>query len=171
MGEPHPFYNVSQFTNFIMNTPHSDDIPRVVPGAFLTLHYRLSGPHGDVVNTFDQAPATLSLGNAELSPLLEDVLLGLAEGTHAQFDFEPGQVFGERNPDLLQWVSKASLAQAGELVDDLQEGEVVQVPTGLAGQQVAGIVRKVQVEAVLLDFNHPLAGQPVRFEVQLIGVL
>lgn len=154
-----------------MNTPLSNDIPRVGPGAFLTLHYRLSGPHGDVVNTFGQAPATLSLGNEELSPLLEQALVGLPEGAHECFEFEPGLVFGQRNPDLLQWVSKASLAQAGEAVDELQEGEVVQVPTGQAGQQVAGIVRKVQADAALLDFNHPLAGQAVRFEVQLIGVL
>lgn len=154
-----------------MNTPSQDSIPRVAPGAFLTLHYRLSGPHGDVVNTFNQAPATLSLGNQELSPLLEEALLGLPEGAHEQFEFEPGLVFGQRNPDLLQWVSKTSLSQAGESVDELQEGEVVQVPTGQAGQQVAGIVRKIEPQAVLLDFNHPLAGQAVRFEVQVIGVL
>ena len=154
-----------------MDTPISNDIPRVGPGAFLTLHYRLSGPHGDVVNTFDQAPATLSLGNSELSPLLEQALMDLPEGAHECFEFEAGLVFGQRNPDLLQWVSKASLAEAGEAVDELQEGEVVQVPTGQAGQQVAGIVRKLEADAALLDFNHPLAGQPVRFEVQLIGVL
>mgnify|MGYP003347548052 FL=1 len=103
--------------------------------------------------------------------MLEEALMGLPEGAHEHFEFEPGLVFGQRNPDLLQWVSKASLAQAGEPVDELQEGEVVQVPTGEAGQQVAGIVRKIEAQAVLLDFNHPLAGQAVRFEVQVIGVL
>jgi FKBP-type peptidyl-prolyl cis-trans isomerase SlpA len=154
-----------------MTQSDSTPIARVEPGAFLTLHYRLSGPHGDVVNTFGQAPATLSLGNHELSPALEDAMLGLPEGAHEHFTFEPGVVFGQRNPDLLQWASKASLAAAGENVAELQVGEVVQVPSGPNGQHVAGIIRQVQDDALLLDFNHPLAGSPVNFEVQIIGVL
>ena len=43
-------------------------IPVVQAGSFLTLHYRLSGPGGDIVNTFGGQPATLSLGTGELSP-------------------------------------------------------------------------------------------------------
>ena len=50
------------------------------PGAFLTLHYRLAGPQGDVVNTFAGPPATLTLGTGSLAPALEQRLLGLAEG-------------------------------------------------------------------------------------------
>lgn len=43
--------------------------PRIEPGSFLTLHYRLSGPQGeDLVNTFNDKPATLSLGTGELAP-------------------------------------------------------------------------------------------------------
>jgi len=53
----------------------------IQPGSFLTLHYRLSGPAGDVVNTFAAAPATLTLGTGELAPALEALLIGLAEGT------------------------------------------------------------------------------------------
>ena len=68
-------------------------------------------------------------------------------------------------------MSTESLEQAAESVAELHIGEVVQVPTGKSGEQVAGIVRKIEAQAVLLDFNHPLAGQPVRFEVRLIGVL
>ena len=56
--------------------------PTVVPGSFLTLHYRLSGPDGaDLVNTFHDKPATLSIGSGELSPALEGRLLGLVEGS------------------------------------------------------------------------------------------
>ena len=59
-----------------MTTP----APTVAPGSFLTLHYRLAGPDGDdLVNTFTDKPATLSLGSGELSPALEARLLGLAE--------------------------------------------------------------------------------------------
>ena len=52
----------------------------VQPGSFLTLHYRLSGPAGDIINTFGGKPSTLTLGNGELSPAVESCLLGLEEG-------------------------------------------------------------------------------------------
>ncbi len=74
--------------------------PTVQPGSFFTLHYRLAGPAGDVINTFNDKPATLSLGAGELSPALEQRLLGLAEGTRTTFDLPAGEAFGERNPDM-----------------------------------------------------------------------
>ena len=55
-------------------TPLPTDAPLVQPGSFLTLHYRLAGPAGDVINTFEGKPATLSLGAGELSPALEQRL-------------------------------------------------------------------------------------------------
>ena len=50
----------------------------VEPGSFLTLHYRLAGPQGDIINTFNEKPATLSLGSGALTPAVEQRLLGLA---------------------------------------------------------------------------------------------
>ncbi|MDD4944047.1 MAG: FKBP-type peptidyl-prolyl cis-trans isomerase, partial [Rhodoferax sp.] len=60
--------------------------PTIAPGSFLTLHYRLSGPAGDVVNTFHAAPATLTLGTGELAPAVEARLMGLAEGTRTTLE-------------------------------------------------------------------------------------
>ena len=80
--------------------------PQVQAGSFLTLHYRLSGPQGDIINTFDGLPATLTLGSSELSPALEEKLLGLAEGAHQTFEVPAGVAFGQRNPDLIQWISR-----------------------------------------------------------------
>ena len=54
--------------------------PVVKVDSFLTLHYRLSGEHGDVINTFGGQPATLSMGDGALAEPLEQRLLGLAEG-------------------------------------------------------------------------------------------
>ena len=73
----------------------------VQPGSFLTLHYRLAGPAGDIINTFDGKPATLSLGSGELSPAVEQRLIGLEEGVRATFELAPGEAFGERNADMV----------------------------------------------------------------------
>ena len=147
----------------------------VEPGSFLTLHYRLAGPAGDVINTFDGKPATLTLGSGELSPAVEACLIGLAEGARASFELPAGAAFGERNPAMLQWLARKVLAEMGEAGAQYQVGDVVQFPTPDGQGQFAGAVCQLRSDdrgdAVLFDFNHPLAGRPVTFEVQLIGVL
>ena len=146
-------------------------IARVEAGSFLTLHYRLSGPAGDIINTFNDKPATLSLGTGELSPAVEQRLLGLAEGTRTSFDLPAGEAFGERNADMQQWVARALLHKLGDPLEKYAVGDVVQFPTPDGLGQYAGAVVDSNDTAVQFDFNHPLAGQPVTFEVQLIGVL
>jgi FKBP-type peptidyl-prolyl cis-trans isomerase SlpA len=148
-------------------------MPVVEPGSFLTLHYRLSGPDGAVfMDTFAAQPATLSLGAGELAPALEQRLLGLAEGEHATFELPAGEAFGPRQPEMLQWVSRKLLDELGDPTEHYAVGDVVQFPTPDGAGQYAGVVREVRDDgAVLFDFNHPLAGQPVRFDVHIIGVL
>ncbi len=147
-------------------------MPTVQPGSFLTLHYRLAGPQGDIINTFGEKPATLSLGSGELTPGVEQRLLGLEEGTHTTLEIPSGEAFGERNPELQQWVARKLLNELGDPMEKYAMGDVVQFPTPDGLGSYAGTVLEVGADgAVLFDFNHPLAGQPVSFEVQLIGVL
>ena len=143
----------------------------VTAGSFLTLHYRLAGPAGDIINTFADKPATLSLGTGELSPAMEQCLIGLEEGAHTTFELPAGEAFGERNPDMQQWVARKLLQQMGDPDEQYATGDVVQFPTPDGSGSYAGAVIDANESAVLFDFNHPLAGQRVTFEVQLIGVL
>jgi FKBP-type peptidyl-prolyl cis-trans isomerase SlpA len=143
----------------------------VTPGSFLTLHYRLSGPAGDIINTFNDKPATLSLGTGELSPAVEQRLVGLAEGAHATFELPAGEAFGERNVDMQQWVARTLLTRIGDADEAYAIGDVIQFPTPDGTGSYAGAVIESNATAVRFDFNHPLAGQPVTFEVKLIGVL
>ena len=167
------FYNRGQFIETFMTlaTPH------VQPGSFLTLHYRLGGPAGDVINTFNDKPATLSLGTGELSPTVEECLLGMPEGKRASFELPAGVAFGERNPAMQQWVAAKLLRELGDPQELYRVGDVVQFPTPDGQSSYAGVVLQVgdasadKEAGVLFDFNHPLAGQPVTFEVHVIGVL
>ena len=148
---------------------------RVQAGSFLTLHYRLGGPSGDIINTFGGKPATLSLGSGALSPAMEQCLMDMAEGARATFDLPAGAAFGDRNPAMEQWVAIKLLRELGDPNERYAAGDVVQFPTPDGQGSYAGAVVQVRDAAdggvVLFDFNHPLAGQPVSFEVQLIGVL
>ena len=144
----------------------------VAPSSFLTLHYRLAGPQGDVINTFGGKPATLSLGAGELSPAMEQRLLGLPEGAEATFDIPPGEAFGQRNPDMIQWLARKELDSLGDPDERYAPGEVVQLATPDGHGQFAGVVLEVRDDGALrLDFNRPLAGQAVTFQVHVIGVL
>ncbi len=141
-------------------------------GSFLTLHYRLAGPDGaELLSTFGARPATLTLGQGQLAPAFEQCLLGLGEGSRRRFELPAGQAFGPRNPELVQRVSAAMLRGLGQADTGYAVGEVLQFPTPDGTGQYAGVVREVAADSVLFDFNHPLAGQPVGFEVQVIGVM
>ena len=152
--------------------PHLS-MTQVQDGSFLTLHYRMSGPQGQVIiDTFDGQPATLSLGSGQLSPAIEQRLLGLEEGTRTVIELAAGEAFGERQPEMVQWVARKLLSELGDPHEQYVAGDVVQFPTPDGLGSYAGSAIEVREDgAVLFDFNHPLAGQPVLFEVQLIGVL
>ena len=144
----------------------------IQPGSFLTLHYRLASADGvDVVSTFADKPATLSIGAGQLAPAIEARLFGLEEGVHTQIALAPGEAYGERNPELLQRVKRALLAEHGDPEAEYNPGDVVEFPTPDGHGRYAGVVRECGDDWLLFDFNHPLAGQALTFEVQVIGIL
>ena len=143
----------------------------VTATAFLTLHYRLSSADGrDIVSTFNESPATVQMGGGQHAPFLEACLIGLPEGAHQTFVLTPEQAYGPRNPDLLQRVSLATLAQNSQEDADYAIGDLVDFAAP-GGGRFAGMLREKGEHDALFDFNHPLAGQHVKFEVRIIGVL
>lgn len=145
--------------------------PVVTETAYLTLHYRLASSEGEnIVSTFADNPATLQLGQGQLAPFLEACLLGLPEGTHQTFDLPPERAFGPRNPELLQRLSRNVLDKNSLPGDDYLIGDLVEFAAP-SGGKFAGVLREIDEETALFDFNHPLAGQSLQFEVKIIGIL
>lgn len=145
--------------------------PVVTASAFLTLHYKLSTVEGqDIVSTFEENPATLQVGSGQLAPFLESCLIGLPEGAHRSFELTAEQAFGPRNPDLLQRVSLSTLQDNSDPDQTYVVGDLVDFAAP-GGGQFAGVLLEMGERDALFDFNHPLAGQSVKFEVRIIGVL
>ena len=145
--------------------------PVVTETAYLTLHYRLASSEGeDIVSTFAENPATLQLGQGQVAPFLEACLMGLPEGVHQTFDLPPERAFGPRNPELLQRLSRSVLDKNSVPGDDYAIGDLVEFAAP-SGGQFAGVLREIDEETALFDFNHPLAGQSLQFEVKIIGIL
>ena len=140
---------------------------KVKADSLVTLHYRLAtGDDQPLVSTFDGTPATLQLGNGELAPTLEACLAGLAVGERHTFLLEPEQAFGPHSPELVQRFARADLPDDGKL-------EVMAMIdfSGPQGMSITGLVRELDADSALVDFNHPLAGKDVRFEVEVVGIL
>jgi len=145
--------------------------PVVTADAYLTLHYRLASLQGeDIISTFNENPATLQLGTGQLAPELEASLLGLEEGSHTTQELPPEKAFGPRNPDLLQRVSMATLKENSNFGEQYVIGDLVEFAAP-SGGRFAGILRALDADGALFDFNHPLAGQAVLFETKIIGIL
>lgn len=139
--------------------------------SFLTLHYRIGLPEGgDLVNTFADKPATLLMGAGQFSPSLENALIGLEQGAHQTFTLDPEAGFGVRNPDLIQHVSKKVLEDNSDPENTYTVGDVIEFnpPNGTT---YAGTLQSMDAQGAWMDFNHPLAGKTITFEVKLISVL
>ncbi len=141
--------------------------------SFLTLHYRIAlneaQAQGDIVNTFTDKPATLQLGCGQMAEALEQCLLGLSTGQRKLFELTEG-AYGQRNPELVQKVSRATLDQNSEADASYTPGDLVDFPAP-DGKRFAGVLKEINDRYALFDFNHPLAGKAVVFEVQILGIL
>lgn len=146
---------------------------RVGPGAHITLHYRIAvivdGDEREVISTFQSRPATMTIGDGHLTEPLESRLLGLAEGEQATFELPAGESFGQRSTELVREVSRATF-EANLVEGGDQPGDVVHLASP-QGVRLAGVIQKADDQQLTIDFNHPLAGLPVKLAVHLIGVL
>ena len=132
----------------------------------MTLHYRLRLEDGtEVLSTFGGNPATLALGNGELAAGLEQCLAFAEPGGSYVFELEPTQAFGERREELVQSLPRASFG--GELA--LEVGALIEF-SAPDGTRHAGQVRALHDHDVVVDFNRPLAGRRVRFQVEVLAI-
>ncbi|MBW7861034.1 MAG: FKBP-type peptidyl-prolyl cis-trans isomerase [Rhodocyclaceae bacterium] len=138
----------------------------VQPDSLVTLHYRIALENGQpLISTFEGTPATLQLGAGELLPSLERLLAGLNEGCEQLFVLEPEQAFGAHRAELIERVRREHMPE--EEIEPLSIMEF-HAPDG---SRYSGLVREIDAESALIDFNHPLAGKRIRFEVRIIGVM
>jgi FKBP-type peptidyl-prolyl cis-trans isomerase SlpA len=136
-------------------------------GSTVTLHLSLALEDGRVAeSTFDGEPHTFTLGDGSLLPGLELALYGLRSGDTQRLVLHPAQAFGAREPAKCHHMPRTAFA------DDisLEPGNIIGF-TDAGGEEISGTVLSVTDTAVEVDFNHPLAGHAVTFEVEIIDVV
>lgn len=138
----------------------------VARNSTLTLHYRLALDDGtEVDSSFGGEPLTFSMGDGTLVAGLEELLLGLVAGARERFLVGPDQAFGGRDPDNVQMIERAQFDPSLSL----EPGTVIGFVSP-AGDEVPGTVVELHPDRVLIDFNHPLAGRNVVFQVHILEV-
>ncbi|WP_052283105.1 FKBP-type peptidyl-prolyl cis-trans isomerase [Kluyvera genomosp. 1] len=110
-------------------------------------------------------PAMFRLGDATLSEGLEQHLLGLKAGDKKAFSLEPDAAFGISTPDLIQYFSRREFMDAGEPTIG-----AIMLFTAMDGSEMPGVVREINGDSITVDFNHPLAGHTVHFDIEVLEV-
>ncbi|OPX56320.1 FKBP-type peptidyl-prolyl cis-trans isomerase SlpA [Oceanospirillum multiglobuliferum] len=135
-------------------------------GMRVTLNFALKLEDGAVVDsTFDKAPASLVIGDGNLPENFEAFLLGLSAGQHEVFTVTPEKAFGQHNPSNVQVLPRSQFAP--DLT--LEKGLILSFADKANGE-LPGVIADFDEQKVSVDFNHPLAGHTLNFEVQIIAV-
>ena len=139
----------------------------ISPESTVTLHLSLSLDDGTVTeSTFEDEPLTFIMGDGTLVEGLELGLYGLQAGTNQRLVLEPEQAFGLHDPAKLHQLPRAEFPT--ELA--LEPGIIIGFDTP-SGEELPGTIVSLTDETVEVDFNHPLAGRVVVFEVEIIAVV
>lgn len=132
----------------------------------ITLHFSLKFEDGSVIDSnFDKSPATFSMGDGSLLKGFEKKLIGLKAGEKAAFTVLPEDSFGQPNPNNIQQFSRSHFSNDMEL----SEGLVISFADA-SQSELPGVVKAIEADTVTVDFNHPLAGRNIQFDVHIIDV-
>ncbi len=154
--------NISTFTN-----PNDDT--RIAQGSQVALHFSVALENGvEIDNTRGYPePVSLVIGDGNLLEGFEKALFGLRAGDRRTVHLPPEDAFGPWNPDNVQLFDTVQFVKTGEGRPEV--GTMMEFQDK-GGGTLAGVVKSVNDDKVEVDFNHPLAGRNVVFEVEIAKV-
>lgn len=129
------------------------------------MHFVLRAENGEVAtSTYDDKPVKFSMGDGSFSDFFQNALMGLTAGAKKMVILEPDDAFGQVNPKNVHEFPKTEFKQGVP-----EFGEVIEFNQG-GNQKIYGIVKAVGENTLTVDFNHPLAGQRLTFDVEVMEV-
>lgn len=132
----------------------------------VTLFYRLGLPDGQILeDNFDEEPMTVTLGRGEMAEGLELALIGLQAGDEQTIDIGPDLAFGFIDEALVRSMPRIEF----DPDIDLQPGLIIEFAND-DGDTLPGTIMDINDDEVRVDLNHPLAGQTVRYSVEILEV-
>lgn len=142
------------------------DSAEILPGSRVRLHLAIRLEDGtEAVSTFGEEPVDLQMGDGTLQPGLELALYGLKAGDTQTLDLLPEQAYGLRDPALIQHMPMTDFD--GDFTPEVGQIIAFSLPNG---EEAAGSILGLDEGQVEVDFNHPLAGHEITFEVEILSV-
>lgn len=137
------------------------------PASEVILHFDLKLEDGSAADRtrVHNKPAKMRMGDGSLTPNFESCLLGLKQGDKKSFTLPPDDAFGMPNPDNIHHLDLSKFD-----ADNKPEPGMIMGFAQPGGAEIPGIVREVAGDSVTVDFNHPLAGQTVVFDVEILEI-
>jgi FKBP-type peptidyl-prolyl cis-trans isomerase SlyD len=130
----------------------------------VSLHYTLTLEDGQVVDSSEGSdPLQFLQGFGQIIPGLERELYGMTVGDAKKVTVAPTDGYGDVDPDAFQLVPRSIFPSHLEL----EEGMALQMRDQGTGQLIETYVAEIHPDEVLLDFNHPLAGEELNFDVEI----
>ncbi len=132
----------------------------------VSLEYTVRLNDGSIVDSsVGREPLQFLQGHGQVIEGLEQEIHGMRVGETKEFVVTAARAYGERIPEAMEWVPRAAFP-AGM---DLEPGMGFRLQTA-SGESIVAYVREVLPDRVLMDFNHPLAGEDLHFEVTITGL-
>ncbi|HHC6555560.1 TPA: FKBP-type peptidyl-prolyl cis-trans isomerase [Vibrio parahaemolyticus] len=133
----------------------------------VTLHFTIKMKDGSVADSTHNMgkPAKFVMGDGSLSENFEQCLVGLQSGENKAIELKAQDAFGMPNPDHIHYMDRTKFVGEAEV-----EVGTIMAFSGPDGMEIPGIITEITGDSVTVDFNHPLAGQDVTFEVEILSV-
>jgi len=134
-------------------------------GSSVTIEYTLKMDDGTTVDSnVGGNPLTFTQGTGEILPALEEALLGAKVGDQKEINLTAEQGYGTVNPEAFQEVPLEKLPEDARTVGTML------MASAPDGQEVPVRVHEVKEETIILNFNHPLAGQALNFDIEILDI-
>jgi len=138
---------------------------QIKEGDLVTFEYTLTDDKGAQLDSSKgKDPLTYQHGKGNIIPGLEKQLVGMKPGQRKTVRVTPNEAYGPVNPEAVQEVPKDKLPK-----QDLKVGDMF-VAQDSKGQRIPVKVSQVNDKTVIVDFNHPLAGKILIFDIKIVGV-
>jgi len=136
---------------------------QVNEGDVVRVHYTGRLPDGTVFGSSQERdPLVFAAGEGNVIPGVAQAVVGMSEGEKKTVTLPPEDAFGQRDPALEQTVPRS------QLPDQVKEGDQLQAVQG--DREIPIWVRQLGDDSAVLDANHPLAGQTLEFDLELVSI-
>jgi peptidylprolyl isomerase len=139
---------------------------KVETGQFVSVHYKGTLQNGEVFDTSEgRHPLEVQIGTGKIISGFEKALMGMSLNEKKVFTLDPEDAYGQKDDSLTHSFPRKDVP--AEVNPEVGQTVALSSPEG---RQVPAMITKVDDEKVVVDLNHPLAGQTLTFDIEVVGI-